>query len=220
MQRFTLLSVLTLMSMISFGQRSLKYQEFQFSLGTMNYSGEITSTYNPGTLLREMGPYASVDYTHYFGPKWGMGTRIGYGRTSASDLNHDQPDRGLSFTSDIVEWNGHIIYHFRRYGKYHRANRTTLYLKMSGGATWVHTTHPDDIQFPSDAELYPGTNGGFNLGLGGGLKWRLSNTSSLSIEFMGHYLYSDVLEGFKLANETNSTDGYGGIRIGYSYFFL
>ncbi|TNE29045.1 MAG: hypothetical protein EP346_07485 [Bacteroidetes bacterium] len=201
------------------GQRSLRYQELQLSVGTMNYNGEITTNLDPGTLLLEMGYYASLDYTHYFGPKWGMGSRLGYGTVSADDANHDNPNRGLSFNSDIVEWNGHIIYHFRKFGKYYQSHRSTFFLKVSGGATWVHAFYPEGMQLSDGAELYPGTNGGFNLGLGGGLKFRLNRVSVLTLEFMGHYLYSDLVEGFSLP-EDNGTDGYGGIRIGYAYQFL
>lgn len=100
------------------------------------------------------------------------------------------------------------------------ANTTTLYLKASGGATWVHTRYPDDIQFPDGVDIYPGTNGGFNLGLGGGAKFRLSKRSALSVEFMGHFLYSDLIEGFKYRKGFDASDGYGGLRIGYHILLL
>lgn len=218
MQRLSLLAAL-LISVASFGQRSLRYQELQFNIGTMNYNGEVSSAPGVGNWLKEMGPYLALDYTHYFGPRFGMGLRLGYGIASANDLNHATPDRGLSFRSDVVELNGQLILNLAKYGKYHQSRRSTLYLKASGGATWVHPTLPEDVQFNDDVVLYPGTTGGFNLGLGGGIKWRLSEHSALNLEFMGHYLFSDVMEGFKLNSDNNGTDGYGGFRLGYSVYF-
>lgn len=215
------LSLTLCISVLSFSslwaQRSLKYDELHFSVGTLNYRGEVATNLDPGTLLAELGGYAAIDYTHYFGPKWGMGSRFGYGWCSADDANHDHPDRGLAFTTNLVEWNGHIVYHFKKFGKYYQSSRSTIYLKASGGAAWVHATYADGVQFPEGIKLYPGTNGGFNLGLGGGIKFRLTTNSVLTIEFMGHYLYSDLFEGFSVTADQNGTDGYGGIRFGYAY---
>ncbi len=216
---FTLV-IICMASITTFGQRHLRYQDLQFSIGTMNYNGEISTAVDPGTLLIEMRPYAAIDYNYFFGPKFGMGMRLGYGMVTADDANHATPDRGLSFESDVVELNAQMIYHFKKWGKSFHANTTTLYLKASGGATWVHTRYPDDIQFPDGVDIYPGTNGGFNLGLGGGAKFRLSKRSALSVEFMGHFLYSDLIEGFKYRKGFDASDGYGGLRIGYHILLL
>lgn len=213
-------ALLLLVGMSAFAQRYLRYDELQFQVGTMNYNGEISTSLSPGTLLREIGPYASVGYTYYFTPKFGMGVESGYGRLRADDANHDNPERGLSFTSDLVQANAHLIYHFRRFGKSYAAHKSTIYLKLSGGGAWVHTEYPDDIQFPDGVVLYPGTNGGFNLGFGAGVKWRISNNSTFNVEFMGHYLYSDLMEGWKYRDGGDASDGYGGIRLGYSLMFF
>ncbi|KAB2809828.1 DUF6089 family protein [Phaeocystidibacter luteus] len=219
MRKIFILSLL-LSSVFALGQRALRYQEIQFSVGTMNYNGELTSGLNPGNILREMGFYGAVDYNHFFTPKFGMGLRVGYGYLMGDDANHDNPTRGLSFRSDIVEINGNMIYHFRRFGKRYQANRSTLYLKMSSGVAFSQASFPDDIQFGDGVTLYPGTNSAFNLGFGGGIKWRLTETSALSVEFMGHYYFSDVIEGFIIRDDTNGSDGYGGIRLGYSILIL
>ncbi len=217
---FLVFSFVLISSNTAFAQQYLRYQDLQFSVGTMNYNGEISTSLDPGTLLAEMRPYAAIDYTYYFGPEFGLGGRVGYGQVTADDANHDNPSRGLSFESDLVEINGHLIYHFRKWGKSYHAHTTTLYGKVSGGITWVHTTYPDDIQFPDGIDLYPGTNSGFNLGIGGGVKFRLSKRSALSVELMGHFLYSDLMEGFKYRNGADASDGYGGLRIGYHVLLL
>lgn len=214
--RNALLYLCVLASFGAWSQNSLKYQEVQFSVGTMSYNGELTASLDPGTLLKELGYYGAFDYTHYFGPKWGIGTRVGYGKLYGDDANHDHPERGFAFRSDLVEWNGHLIYHFSRFGKYHQAFRTTFYGKLSTGAAWVHTTFPSNVQIPAKSVIYPGTNGGFNLGFGAGVKFRIATHSALSIELMGHYLFSDLIEGISFPDD-NGTDGYGGLRIGYIY---
>lgn len=214
--RTTLSTLLVLIGFTALGQRSLRYQEVNFSVGTMNYGGELTTESDPGTLFREMGGYFAVDYNYYFTPKVGLGIRTGYGWLTADDLNHAYPERGLSFYSDVVEINGQFIYHFRKFGKYYRWNSSTLYFKLAGGATFVHTQYPEDIQFPDIVELYPGTNGGFNLGLGGGAKWRISEKSTFGVELMMNFLFSDLMEGFKFKGNQDNSDSYGGLRLSYS----
>lgn len=218
--RQSILVCFTLLAMSTFGQRALRYHELNFAIGSMNYNGEISTSTDPSTLLREMRPYAAIDYNYYLSSKFGMGIRVGYGRVHSDDLNHTLPERGLSFNTDLVEINGQLIYHFRDFGRQFIGNRSTLYIKGSGGMTFLHTSYPTDIVFPANTDLYPGTNSGFNLGVGGGVKWRLTRYSTFSVEFMGHFLFSDLMEGFKVANSSSSSDGYGGIRLGYSILFL
>lgn len=218
--RHYILTLLVLASITAFGQRALRYQELNFAIGSMNYNGEISTSSDPSTLLREMRVYAGIDYNYYLSSKFGLGATVGYGRVTADDLNHDSPERGLSFNSDLVQIDGQMIYHFRRFGRQFITTRSTIYLKAAAGVTWIHTNYPDDIVFPSNTTIYPGTNSSFNLGAGGGVKWRVTRYSTFSVELMGHFLYSDLMEGFKIGNEESSADAYGGIRIGYSILFL
>lgn len=218
--RYIIFTLLTALSFNSVAQRALRYSEVQFIVGTMNYNGEVSTALDPNTIMREMGPYFAVDYNYFFGSRFGLGLRTGYGRIRSDDANHTMPERGLSFTSDVVEINGQMTFHLRRFGRQFINNKSAIYLKLSGGASFVHTQYPDDIQFPASTEIYPGTNGGFNLGIGGGVKWRLTRNSTFSVELMGHYLYSDLIEGFKLPNSSDASDGYGGLRIGYAILIL
>lgn len=218
--RYYFLTLFMIVGLTSFGQRALRYSELNFTIGSMNYNGEITTSTDPSTLIREMRVYAGIDYNYYFTSKFGMGVNVGYGRLTADDLNHNTPERGLSFTSDLVQINGQMIYNFRRFGRQFIGNRSTIYLKGAGGVAWVHTNYPEDIVFPSNVTIYPGTNSSLNLGLGAGVKWRVSRYSTFSVEFMGHFLYSDLMEGFEIKDQGTSADGYGGIRIGYAILLL
>lgn len=202
-------------------QSRLAYTEFGVGIGTLNQSSDITAGGNIEAVFKEIRPAAFVHAKRQFNDWFGMGidARIGY--TEATDANHGRPERRLQSFSRLIQANGFFEIHFLKFGKYHRDQRHTYYLKGGAGyAAWDPTlSTADNKAYPDGIDPQNDTYSGINYQMGFGAKFRLSYQTILGVEYSIHFLNEDTFDGL-ITNTSRANDGYSGINVYFSYLIF
>ena len=172
-------------------------------LGTMNYTGDIVRTYNPGFSR----PAATLFYRVNFSQVVSLKTSITFGSIAGNDrrnpLDPAATKRNASFKSGIVEIAPVFEYHFIDWRDGRRHVRYTPYLfaglgffLFSNRLTYI----PDpSIQVPfTTPPNYSRVQ--MSIPFGGGFKYVLNPNWYLGIEFGMRETFTDFLDGISSGN--------------------
>lgn len=215
-----LLSILTccLISVSALAQSRTAYSEFGGGVGTLNYSGDIATTFGVSAVLKEVRPQFFVFAKRHFNHIFGAGAEANFGWIYGSDENHTNVTRGLSNHTTITQVNGFVELHLAKFGKYHIDRKSALYIKAGLGFLAYNTNISASRTFPNDIELFPDAYSGIHYFGGGGIKFRLTYHSVLAIEVLASNAGTNQLDGFVYrSGQGSSNDLFGGLRISYSY---
>lgn len=201
-------------------QNKLDYTEFNLSVGTLNYSGDIATENNVSNFITDMGPNVRVSAKRHFNDWFGMGAEMGYGYFTADDNTHGNPNRGLSVTTSVFQASVFAEVHFIRFGKYHIEDKFSPYLKFGGGFNaWnpdlsTSRVYPEKYDIQSDAYSSASFLGGL------GAKFRASKKSVITLEWVKSFPGADNLDGFINPDAANDNDTYSSFYLGYSFLIL
>ncbi|GAB5556739.1 MAG: hypothetical protein SchgKO_09520 [Schleiferiaceae bacterium] len=198
-------------------QRQLRYTEIGGFIGTLNYSGEIATTTNPSSILKEMRPQLGFYLRRNYSALYSIGLEASAGWIHAEDANHTNTGRNWTLNTPMVMVNTVGELNFRKFGKFYKKNSWTFFIR---GGLGVSAYYPDveGITFnPEYMEMSSGSFVAMNFFAGGGIKFRVGHASILSIYADAHGLMGDNLEGFTYKDRAFANDYYGGIRVAYSH---
>lgn len=198
-------------------QRSLRTYDLSAFAGTSNAIGNFANNPSINVLLAEARPQFGVGFTHFTGPRWGLGFEARYGTLFADNRNHTATGfTGVEMNSTYAQLQGQITLHLRKFGKYYKRHFHTPYLRPGAGVVFSQSEYMYDVPYPSNATLANGTNPSLTYGLDLGWKFRLSEYQTLGIEWGTHFVPGDKIEGFSVAND-ETPDRINGIRLRYTY---
>lgn len=199
-------------------QNSLKHLEIGFTLGTLNYSGDVATTNNPSALLNEMGPRFGVHLKRYTRPWFNYNFEGSYGWFSAKDVNHTNVSRGYVLKTHLVQTNASMEFNLAKFGKYYQKNKVSPFIKLGAGMLFYSPKLENFESFPPQYDLYPNAYVGFHAFGGLGCKFRVGYSSVLTVEATFHNSFTDHLEGFETNDgSSQSNDYFGGFAVGYSW---
>lgn len=198
------------------GQKSTRYWEPGFFLGTLNSSSDISVENDVGNLLAETRPRAGVYFKYNFNPIFALGTEASYGAVYAADRNHGF-DRGYVMQTSIAELNVFGTLNFKKFGKFFRHRQNTPYVKFGLGAAFYNPKLDINQFYPPEYDLYPNAYQAISYTFGFGWKWRIGYHWMYSMELAYTALNQDNLEGFINKGSSMNNDGIFGLRLAFSY---
>lgn len=212
------LAIFAFQSAFSQANRPLRYWEAGGFIGTMSYSGDINGG-DLGVTVNEIRPQLGILLKRNTSAKFNINVELAYGKIYASDENHGNPDRGFEVNTDMLWSNLGFDFHFKKFGKYFKRNGSTPYIAASVGALFYSPKLKTGVNF-EDYNLYPGTDGTYNIMFAFGWKWRISEHGILGLSFNYHNTGTTHLEGFEAKEGVSSTDSYYGLRLTLSRGFF
>jgi len=215
------LGIALCLPVLMYGQRRTAYTEFTGGIGTINGGNDISLNNSISGIFKEIRPMAMVGAKRHFNSWFGMGAEARFGYTESLDENFGNTDRGLESFATVMQANVFFEAHLLRFGKFHRDQRYTFYLKGGGGFTaWDPTlSTTGNVPFPSGVVPQNDTYNSTNILLGVGAKFRLNYQSVLGLEFASHFVSEDNLDGF-LSDFGGANDAFGGVTVYYSYLLF
>lgn len=185
-----------------------------FTIGSMAYNGDLSPN-SPVDLIQQIRPafgvFGRTSFSNHFSAK----LMINFGSVDGNDAYGAYPDRGYQFQSGIFEANLTGELHLIRI-RHTESSFTFPYI--FGGIGMFHFNPKAELDDGSFVELQPlGTEGQglpgyeepyaltqFNVPLGAGVRFVLSDRWSVSFEVGGRLLFTDYL------------DDVGGSRVNYA----
>ena len=195
----------------------------------MSYSGDLTP-HEFGVYIKELHP--AVGAMVRFHPVDRLGIRLGFntGRVSGDDVNSNQPERGLSFQSDIIEASLLLELETFRLGNVSRGTYFAGYIYGGGG---FYRFDPETLFEDDYIALQPiGTEGQglplyenpyqltqVNVPVGFGFKYVFDEKFAIAVEFGGRKLFTDYLDdiGHVIVNYSEIQGGKGDLAAEISY---
>jgi hypothetical protein len=202
--------------------RRTKYYEFGAGIGTLNMSNEIANSSRVNAVFAEIDAQITLFAKYHVNDWFGIGGEISYGSLNASDLNHDNFNRGFSVNTSLLSGNVFSEVHLIRFGKYHLEQKYTIFLKGGlGVAGWnpelaISGKVPDNIDIETDAYI------GMNTFFGLGMKYRVSYHGILTAEVRYSTVGGDTMDGIleTAPNIISDNDRYWGVMFSYSFAIL
>lgn len=203
---------------VASAQSRTAYSEFGIGIGTLNYSGDIATTTNTSALLDEMRPAIEVFGARHLNGRFGFGLLTRYGWIHAEDANHSNQQRGISVSTSLLQVNPFVELNLIRFGKYHYQNKFTIFVRLGAGLLAYNPDPKANEVFSSEFDPHPNAYSSFNYSLAGGVKFRVSYNSILSLKL--HYNNSTVddLDGVLHKNPADggASDVFGGVTVSFS----
>ena len=199
-----------------------KYYEFGGGIGTLNMSNEIANSSRVNAVFAEIDAQITLFAKYHLNDWFGIGGEMSYGSLKASDVNHDNFNRGFSVNTSLLSGNIFSEVHLIRFGKYHLDQKYTVFLKGGlGVAGWnpeltIDGTVPNDIDIETDAYI------GMNTFFGLGMKYRVSYHGILAVELRYSTLGGDTMDGIleTAPDIVLDNDKYWGVMFSYSFAIL
>ena len=209
--------------MQAYGQKNrTSYYEIGGGAGVATMQTEVSNRSSVEAFYKEARPLGNVFIKYHLSDWFGLGTEMSYGALYAKDANHKKQSRGVTSRSRLFQANAFTEIHFIRFGKYHRENPFTLYLKGGAGFnTWdptVETSAPLEEYYEKEVGAYTG----FGAYIGAGFKFRLGYHSILSLELRSGGVGGNNLEGLRdtRASAAPGDDSYTSFQVSYSWAFF
>ena len=205
-----LLLVLMLSAVRAQAQTEPEYRmEIGGGLGTVSYLGDFNSN-----IFKNMQPMFSLLAKYRFDPRKALAFNISYGTlkgSSSYDQTHFPEVEDYSFKHNVVDVGLRGELNFWPYGTgqdYRGAKRLTPYIYIGVGMTACKADK---------------TRVGFNLPLGGGVKYKAAPRVNVALEWTIHFTSSDMLDntkdpyGIKSSGLFKNTDCYSHLRLSLTY---
>lgn len=204
--------------------------EVGFNVGGNNYLGDLNPNWYPVSRETQFG-YGVFIKRHL---NEDIGLRLNYqgGLISGDDTRFDEnADRGMSFTSQVNEASLLFEWQFNTRKRYTKGNIHSIaspYLFAGPGLTFFnpHTVYnensDDNVYFDSrDLESQQWTTA-FSINTGAGIRFDLSERTSLGFEVSLHPVFNDWLDGVKYSANASSNDWFMfyGMSLGYRFAMM
>ena len=221
--------ILTLAALLILLQCQLRAQTLEAGIlgGVSMYSGDLTPD-GVGLYLQESHPAVGFFSRMNFSDKFGARFSVNFAKVSGDDNNTPNAGRGLRFQSNIVElssmleWNmfrlgnskyGEIFpYLFAGIGLFHMAPEAKL------EDTWImlQALGTEGQGLPGYPDPYSPYQ--FHIPFGAGIKFKLSETTTLALEFGARKTFTDYLDdtGATPVNYLDIRDGNGKLAAIFS----
>ena len=205
----------TLFTVKALAQDAPEYKmEIGGGIGIVNYLGD----YN-GNLLKEMQPMGGLVVKDKLNPRMAWAATLNYGQLKGSAANAgtwypEDEERPQSFTTKLTDLNLKFEYNFWPFGtgrEYHGAIPLTPFISLGGG-----------LAFASAKKSVIA----FQMPIGLGVKYKLTDRLNLSAEWLMHISGSDRLDGIedpygiKSSDLFKNTDCYTTLQIHLTYEFM
>lgn len=161
--------------------------ELGIALGGMNYTGEISQSYNLRTYRQSLYGF----YKNNIDPAWGIKISLLEGEFNAADKNSSDPlplFRNQASSATIVEFATMAEYNFFDYRKAHDQRRKFTPYLAGGLAFAIYSQNTTNKK-----EVADGTTLAIPFGVG--LRYQLSTYLNLGFEFIARKTFSDYLDG-------------------------
>ncbi len=190
--------------------------EVGFHLGGNNYLGDLT--YDGVPVMREtqfgFGFFGKRQFTNQ------LGLRLNYhgGQVSGDDNRFDErADRGMSFRTPLHEVSLLAEWQFNASNRYSKGavhQIATPYLFLGPGASFYkpdtdyNENSGENTMFDARDLESQQWNTAFSLNTGAGIRFDLSERTSLGFEVSVHPLFSDWLDGVRYSGNPDNNDWY------------
>ena len=223
-----------MVSSFGYSQRwKLSRSEYVYGIGVNNYFGDIGGAMNAGSSgfadidIGYTRPVIAIGYRYKIYERVAIKANLSYANIHGSDAKSQYEGRNYTFTTNMVEFNGHVEYHITeekhmvRYssmsmrGKLKKFNAgVNVYVFLGIGGAYFKPKSLDEF---SESGRYVGSK---NLALvvpfGIGFKYPISTRSYVGLEFGRRFVTSDYIDGFS-PEGSNSRDLYYFTVISVSY---
>jgi hypothetical protein len=199
-----------------------KYYEFGGGIGTLNMSNEIANSSRVNAVFAEIDAQMTLFAKYHLNDWFGIGGEISYGSLRASDVNHDNFNRGFSVNTSLLSGNIFSEVHLIRFGKYHLDQKYTVFLKGGLGVAGWNPELTIDGKVPNDIDIETDAYIGMNTFFGLGMKYRVSYHGILAVELRYSTLGGDTMDGIleTAPNIVLDNDKYWGVMFSYSFAIL
>ena len=218
---FSLLLIPTLV----FSQKwKLSRSEYLYGIGIVNYFGDIGGASNADAFsiadldIAYSRPVLAIGYRYKLHERFAVKANLSYANIHGSDVNSINESRNYSFTTNMIELNGHIEFHITKEsqmvvynkmsmrGKLHKFNTgINLYVFMGVGGAYFKPKALDS--FEGSSRFVDNKNLTLALPVGVGLKYPLTTATFIGLEFGGRFTTTDFNDGFQ-PESSNSKDVY------------
>lgn len=218
-----LLALICLSLQHSQAQRNrTSYYEIGGGAGVAVMQSEVADRNSVEAFYKEARPLGSVFIKYHLSDWFGLGSEMNYGALYANDANHSHPERGVISRSRLFQANVFTEIHFIRFGKYHRENKFSIFIKGGAGFNTWDPTVEATVPLPDYYEKEIGAYTGFGAFVGGGFKFRLNYHSILTLELRSGGVGGNNLEGLRDTRPSAGPgdDSYTSFQLGYSWAFF
>lgn len=211
--RYILILPLLFSAFTSSGQKwKLLRWEYTVGLGTSHYIGDIggatSSSYGINDVdLESTMPNFDVGVRYRLLERIAVRGNLSYVMLKGSDINSRNESRNYSFSTNLFELYGHIEYHLTKEKPYIRYSTMIIrdglnnynfslntYIFVGVGGAYSKPKAGDD--FTTSTRFVDDKNWAMVIPIGIGLKYPISPTSFIGLEFGGRFTTSDYIEGF------------------------
>ncbi len=189
--------------------------EIGVGAGLNGYLGDFNSN-----ITKDLQPMASVIARYVLNPYMGLRMNVSYGtmKGSSADVETYYPDYATmpyTFKNTLYDVCLTYEYNFWPYGTgrdYRGAKRLVPFVFAGIGGTYVDT--PDKGKFA------------FNMPLGLGVKYKMSERLNLGLEWAIHFAQTDEIDGVKdpyyvkTSGLFKNTDCYSALQLTLTYSFM
>ena len=182
-------------------------------IGLINYLGD----YN-GNLLKEMQPMGGLVAKYKINPRMAWAATLNYGQLKGKSDNSNTWYPGATlpadFSTKLVDLNVKFEYNFWPFGtgrEYYGAQPLTPFISLGGGLAFAN----------GDQSVVA-----FQLPVGFGVKYKLTDRLNLTAEWLMHISGSDRLDGIRdpygiKSNDLfKNTDCYSTLQLSLTYEFM
>lgn len=231
---YIILIILMVLPTLSSAQRwKLSRSEYMYGIGVANYFGDIGGSEKADASgfadidIAATRPSLSVGYRYKLYERIALKASLTYANIHGTDVKSANEGRNYSFTSNMIEFNGHVEYHITEEktvvsyksmslrGKLKKFNAgINLYVFLGVGGAYFKPKALDDF---SDSERFiENKNMGLVVPFGVGLKYPLTSKSYVGLEFGRRFITSDYVDGFS-PEASEAKDVYYFTVINVSY---
>ncbi len=178
-------------------------------VGVVSYLGDFN-----GNITKNMQPMFTAMAKYRFNPRQAIAFNISYGTLKGSskyETTYYPEIKEYSFKNNVLDVGLRIEQNFWPYGtgqEYRGAKRLTPYIYIGMGITACKVDK---------------TEMGFNVPLGGGVKYKVANRVNMALEWTMHFTTNDRLDGMadpygiQRSGIFKNTDCYSHLRLSVSY---
>ncbi len=188
--------------------------EYRFELGAgaglVTYLGDFNAN-----ITKNAMPMFSLVAKYRLDPRMAFAFNVSYGKIKGASKDADTyiPAKWQDYSFEHALWDAGMRFEFNfwPYGtgmEYRGAKRLTPYILIGLGMTLAK---PDK------------TETGFNIPIGGGVKYKVADRVNMALEWMMHFTSSDMLDGVKdpygieSSGLFKNTDCYSLLRLSVTY---
>lgn len=183
-----------------------QHKEFGLILGTTNYQGEVATTNEPDALFNDVRPNIGFFYRWYVNKHVHLRTDLSYALLHSEDQFHSNPDRGLRFNTNILEFNFQFEYNLLPYYRVYAHEFAPYVLAGLSAYSYDPVISPEFETIPDYLEVVENSGTGIAFFVGGGFKYKVTPRINVGLEASYRVTTKDDLDGY--INTFSSVNDY------------